>query len=135
MSKSTVTRLFVGAVLAELVGVLVALVAVVAALAAGVVTIGGPAVVTVNGPALGGTVPWLVLAWLAIAGGTLATIASWLGALSNTVQLDDKTWFVVLLVLGLFSLGWVAMVAYVFAGPDGMRPSVARPSVATTPGT
>jgi hypothetical protein len=28
-------------------------------------------------------------------------------------------WFVVLLVLGLVIAGWVAMIAYVLAGPDG----------------
>jgi hypothetical protein len=48
-----------------------------------------------------------------------AIIASWVGALLNTSRLDDKTWFVVLLVLGLVSAGWVAMIAYVLAGPDG----------------
>ena len=41
----------------------------------------------------------------------------------NTAELEDKTWFVVLLVLGLFSFGFVAMLAYVIAGPDGVRRS------------
>ena len=40
----------------------------------------------------------------------------------------DKTWFVLLLVLGILSFGLVAMIAYVIAGPDGTR----RPT-ATTP--
>jgi hypothetical protein len=44
---------------------------------------------------------------------------AWIGALLNTAQLDDKTWFVVLLLLGLFSFGLLAMIAYVIAGPDG----------------
>jgi hypothetical protein len=43
---------------------------------------------------------------------------AWIGALFNTFRLDGKTWFVALLVLCLFSFGWVAMVAYVVAGPD-----------------
>jgi len=47
---------------------------------------------------------------------------SWIGALLNTIQLEDKTWFVLLLVLGLFSFGFVAMIAYVIAGPDGADP-------------
>ncbi len=68
MSKSSVTRLFVGAVLAVVVGVLVAFAAIVAALAGGVVTIGGPAVVTVNGGAFAGTLVWLIIASLAITG-------------------------------------------------------------------
>lgn len=135
MSKSTISRLFVGAVLAVAVGLVVAFAAVVAALAGGVVSIGGPSVVTVNGEAFAGTLPWLLIASLAIGGGAVAAIVSWIGALLNTAQLEDKTWFVALLVLGLVSLGWVAMAAYVFAGPDATRRDAARRVVATMPGT
>ena len=135
MSKSTITRLFVGAILAVAVGLVVALAAAVAALAGGVVTLGGPSVVAVNGEAFAGALPWLFIAALAIAGGALAAIASWIGALLNTVKLEDKTWFIALLVLGLVSLGWVAMAAYLFAGPDATKQDAARPVVATTPGT
>ena len=127
MSKATITRLFVGAVLAVVVGVIVALAAVVAALAAGAVTIGGSDVVTVKGTAIAGNLGWLVIGAVAIGAGGLAAIASWLGALLNTVQLEDKTWFVALLILGLFSLGWIAMAAYILAGPDSARSSVAHP--------
>jgi hypothetical protein len=121
MSKATVTWLFVGAVLAVVVGLLVALVAVIAALAGGAVTIGGPAVITVNGDALAGNLGWLAIGAVAVVARELAAIASWIGALVNTVKLEDKTWFVALLVLGLVSLGWVAMGAYVLAGPDSTR--------------
>jgi hypothetical protein len=48
--------------------------------------------------------------------------------LLNTAELTDKTWFIILLVLGLFSFGLVAMIAYVIAGPDGHR-SPATPQV------
>ena len=44
---------------------------------------------------------------------------SWIGALLNTWQLDSKTWFAVLLLLGIFNLGFFAMIAYLIAGPDG----------------
>jgi hypothetical protein len=134
MSKSAITRLFAGAVVALVVGVLLALVAVVGALAGGVVALGGPAVVTVDGGAIPGTVGWLIVASLAMAGGALAAIVSWIGALMNTVQLEDKTWFLALLVLGLASFGWVAMVAYSLAGPDATEPNPTRPGVAATPG-
>ena len=33
------------------------------------------------------------------------------------------------IVLGLVSLGWIAMIAYVVAGPDGLERSVARPAI------
>ena len=46
-------------------------------------------------------------------------LVSWIGALLNTAQLESKTWFLVLLLLGIFSFGLVAMIAYVVAGPDG----------------
>lgn len=126
MSKSTVTRLFIGAIVAVAVGAVVGVIALVAALAGGVVAIGGPNVVSIDGGAFAGTLPWLVIASLAIAGGAIAALASWVGALLNTYRLDDKTWFVVLLVLGLFSLGWVAMVAYVVAGPDATNADADR---------
>jgi hypothetical protein len=131
MSKSTVTRLFIGAVVAAAVGAIVGVTALVAALAGGVVAIGGPNVISVDGSAFAGTLPWLVIASLGIAGGGIAALASWIGALLNTYRLEDRTWFVVLLVLGLFSLGWVAMVAYVVAGPDGTTRKVNDRGVAT----
>jgi hypothetical protein len=134
MSKSTVTRLFFGAILALAVGIVVAVATLVAAIASGIVAIGGPNVVTVDGEVIAGSLPWLVIAALAFAGGAIAALASWIGALFNTWQLEDKTWFVALLVLGLFSFGWVAMAAYVIAGPDSTTAGVARPGVATTAG-
>ena len=104
-----------------------AIVAIIAALAGGAIVIGGPNVLTVDGGAvrLGAGRPG-VIASLLVAGGTVAALASWIGALFNTARLDDKTWFVLLLVLGLWSFGFVAMVAYVVAGPDS---TVAMPRV------
>jgi hypothetical protein len=67
------------------------------------------------------------IAVLAMVGGTIGGVVAWIGALLNTAQLADKTWFVMLLVLGLFSFGLIAMIAYVFAGPDGTKPEV-RPA-------
>jgi hypothetical protein len=134
MSKATVTRLFLGAIVALIVGFVLALATVVAAIAGGVVVLGGPNVVTVDGEVFAESLPWLLIAALVFAGGTLAAVASWIGALLNTWQLDDKTWFVALLVLGLFSMGWLAMAAYVFAGPDSTSPRDARPGVATASG-
>ena len=44
--------------------------------------------------------------------------STWGGALLNTSHLEDKSWFIALLGLGLVSLGWVAMIAYILKGPD-----------------
>jgi hypothetical protein len=41
----------------------------------------------------------------------------------NTAQLDDKTWFVVLLAAGLLSVGFIAMLIYIIAGPDDRQPA------------
>jgi hypothetical protein len=123
MSKSSITWLFAAAIVAFVAGFVIGLIAIVVALAGGAVTFGGPDVVRVDGVALAGTVVWLSIASLAVAGGSLAALVAWIGALLNTARLDDKTWFLVLLVLGLFSFGWIATIAYVLAGPDSTRPS------------
>ena len=64
-------------------------------------------------------------------------LVSWIGALLNTAELEDKSWFLLLLVLGLLRFGIVAMLAYIVgrarreanggqtAGPRrGVTPSV-----------
>lgn len=53
-------------------------------------------------------------------------VVSWIGALLNSAQVEDKTWFIPLLVLGLLSFGLVAMIAYVITGPDGTQRAAAR---------
>jgi hypothetical protein len=58
-----------------------------------------------------------------------------LGALLNTVRLEDKTWFLGLLMLRLISVGWLAMVAYLLAGPGATSSDAPRRGLATTPGT
>jgi hypothetical protein len=67
-----------------------------------------------------------VISLLAVAGGAIGGVVRWLGAL-NTALLDDKTWFTVLLVLGLFTFGFVGKIAYVIAGPDGLREHLCSP--------
>ena len=119
MSKGTITRLFGAGIAAVVVGIAIRIAAVVAGLANGAVALGGPQGVALNGDALAWSIAALVTASLLISVGTVAAIAAWVGALLNTFRLEDKAWFAVLLVLGLLSLGWVAVIAYVFAGPDG----------------
>ena len=120
MSKITITRLFEAAIAAVVAGIVIGIAAVLAGLANGAVLLGGPQVVALNSGALAWTIGALVVASLVIVTGTVAAVASWIGALFNTSRLDDKTWFAALLLLGLVSLGWVAMIAYVFAGPDSL---------------
>jgi hypothetical protein len=124
MSKTTVDRLFIGAIVAVVAGWVIAIVAIVAALAGGAVAIGGPNVVTIDREAFASALVVLAIAAVLVTGGSVAAVASWVGALLITSRLEDKTWFVVLLVLGLWSFGFVAMIAYVVAGPDGTARAV-----------
>jgi hypothetical protein len=114
MSKPTITRLFVGGMVAVAAGLVLVLAAVWAAFASDLIV----------------TVTLVVVGSLVMIAGAVAAVVSWIGALVNTAQLEDKTWFVSLLVLGLFSAGSLAMVAYVLAGPDGTSPGVPRAGIA-----
>lgn len=122
MTKPTITKLFVGGLTAFVAGVILVLVAVFAALASGVFQMNGPDVTGVNWSGLGWSlVAVVIVGVLAVIGGAIAGLVSWIGALLNTVQLEDKAWFIVLLILGLFSFGFVAMIAYLIAGPDATK--------------
>jgi hypothetical protein len=85
----------------------------------------------VHGRALGDVVALVlvIVGSLAILSGSIAAVVSWIGALLNTWQLQDKMWFTALLALGVLGLGVVGMIAYVVAGPDGtVRPGIAGPA-------
>ena len=119
MPRATVMRLFVGSILAVVAGTIVGFAAVIAGYAGGAFVMDGPDVVGIHGTAASWTmIAVLVIGLLAIVAGAVAGLVSWIGALLNTAQLPDKTWFVVLLVLGIWNLGFIAMLAYAVAGPD-----------------
>ena len=132
-SKRTVTRLFVGAIAAFGAGLVLGIAALWAALATDAIDLGGSHVIDVNGGSGAWSALGLVLLWsLVLLGGTVAAVMSWIGALVNTWQLEDKMWFASLLGLGLLGFGVVAMIAYVVAGPDGtnqdMTPALVSPA-------
>ena len=136
MSKENVTRFFVGGIAAIGAGLVLGFAALWAALASDAIDLGGSDVIDVNGGSGAWTALGLVIVGsLAVLGGTVAAIVSWIAALLNTWQLEDKTWFASLLALGLLGVGVVAMIAYVVAGPDGTKQSVARPDIAGTAST
>ena len=127
MSKLTVTRAFLGSVVAVIAGAVLAFAAVWIAYANGAFVLSGPDVIGVQSTPMAWTIVGLgIVAALAVIAGFIGGLVSWIGALLNTAQLEDKTWFIVLLVLGLLSFGLVAMIAYVIAGPDGAKQSTAR---------
>ena len=131
MSKKNITRLFVGATVAVGAGLVLGIAALWAALASDAIDLGGSDYIDVNGGSGAWTALGLVIVGsLAALGGTIAAVVSWIGALLNTWELEDKMWFGSLLAGGLLGFGVVAMIAYVVAGPDGTKQSVARPGIA-----
>jgi hypothetical protein len=130
MTKATVTRLFIGSVVAAAAGAIVAIVAVWIAIENRVFTMSGQDIVGLQSS----TLTWVlivagVVGVIAVIGGAITGLVAWIGALLNTSQLESKAWFLGLLLLGIFNFGFLAMIAYVIAGPDG-RPSGARTPVA-----
>jgi len=124
MSKVNVVRLFVFAAAAIAAGLVLGVGALSAALASDAITFGGGYAIDVNG----GSGAWIALGLvivgsLLVLAGTVAAVLSWLAALLNTWQLEDKLWFGSLLALGLLGCGAIAMIAYVAAGPDGLIPN------------
>jgi hypothetical protein len=134
MSKATVTRLFIGSGIAIIAGAILSAVSIWLADANDVFVMNGPDVTGVNGSPLAWSLLGLgVVGGLAVAAGVIGGLASWIGALLNTWQLASRAWFVGLLLLGIFNLGFFAMVAYLVAGPDGTASPTRRrlASVAT----
>ena len=125
MTKATVTKLFISSLIAAAAGAVLVLIAVAVASANGVFVMTGPDITGLQESPLAWSLAGLgILGGLAVLGGAIAGFISWIGALLNTSQLQSKTWFLVLLVLGIFNLGFLAMIAYVIAGPDGQpRPA------------
>jgi hypothetical protein len=134
MTKHTVTRIFVGSLLAIAGGLVLTVVAGLLAFANGSVVYSGPDVVGINESAFGwAMIIVAVVGTLAMAGGAIGQFVAWIGAVLNTARLEDKTWFVVVLLLGLFSFGFIAMLIYVIAGPDGTETAKLRGGMPARP--
>jgi hypothetical protein len=118
MSKTAITRLFKIAVAFVVAGAVSGTAVAIWALANGAIAFGGQQFVTVNAGPFAGAIVGFVAASLLTGIGTVAAVVSWVGALANTARLENKTWFTTLLVSGLVSFGWVAMIAYILRGPD-----------------
>jgi hypothetical protein len=123
MSKASVTRLFIVSLLAATSGAAVAIAGIWVAIANDVFVMRGADIVGIQGSALA----WVLLG-VALAGAIISGFVSWIGALLATAQLQRKTWFVGLLVLGICNLGLFGMIAYLAAGPDGRISTPTSPS-------
>jgi hypothetical protein len=124
MTKATITKIFIGSVTAIAGGLVLLAAGVWLAYANGSFIMRGPDVIGIHPSAFTWTMAGLVVVGiLAIIGGALGQFIAWIGAVLNTSRLEDKTWFIVLLVLGLLSFGSIATLVYLIAGPDGTRES------------
>src|SRR5829696_1649312 len=98
MTKSTITRIFVGSLIGIAGGLVLFLTAGMVAYANDVFVMEGPDVVGINGTPYG----WIMITIAAIGilimiGGGIGQLVAWIGAVLNTARLQDKTWFIVLL--------------------------------------
>jgi MFS family permease len=131
MSKATLTRLFIGSLIAVISGTIVAIAAVWVAIANDVFVMAGTDITGIRGSALAWSVLGLgFIGAMAIAAGLIAGIVSWIGTLLHTWRLDSRTWFVALLLLGILNLWFFAMVAYLIAGPDDTIDAAPRTALA-----
>jgi hypothetical protein len=120
MPKATVTRIFLGGLLAVLTGAVLGIAAVGLAIANDVVVLSGDDIVGLRGSLLAWSLLGVaIVAGSAMLGGMIAGVVAWIGAVLNSAQLESKRWFVALMVLGILSVGFLAMIAWVIAGPDG----------------
>ena len=133
MSKATVTRLFIGSLIAIAAGAVLAIAGVWLAVANNVFVMVGSDIVGIQGGALAWTTLGLgAIGGVAIVGALIAGLVAWIGALLNTWQLESKTWFAVLLLTGICNFGFIAMVAYLVAGPDGSATQAPQRSLAVS---
>ncbi len=137
MRKTTVVKFFVSSLIGMAASAVLFIVAGALALGNDVFVMDGPDVVGIKTGVFGWTL--LALAVVAVLGMLAAVTVqfiAWVGAVLNTAQLPDKTWFVVVLAGGLVSLGFLATLAYVIAGPNDEQPaadSLAQPLDSRTP--
>jgi hypothetical protein len=127
MTKSTVTKIFIGSLFAIAGGVVLLAAGLFLAYVNGTFIMRGPDVVGIHPSAFTWSMAAVaIVGILAVIGGALAQFVAWIGAVLNTSRLEDKTWFIVLLVLGLLSFGFIAMIVYLVVGPDGTRQPTKR---------
>jgi hypothetical protein len=122
MTKSLIVKLFWGSLIGLAAGLVLVGVTGVLTISNDIFVMSGPDVTGIRSGVLSWTLlGLLVLAMLILLFAAVAHFVAWIGAVLNTAQLPDKTWCVVLLVVGLLGLVFIATAAFVIAGPDGLK--------------
>lgn len=124
MSRSVIVKWFYGSLIGLAGGLILLSGAGVLALGADILVMDGPDVVGIRSTVSAWTLAGLLgLAVAVLIGSGVAMFVAWIGAVINTASLPDKTWFIVLLVVGLLGMAVFVTIAYVAAGPDGLQPA------------
>jgi hypothetical protein len=126
MTKRQITRTWIGGLVAIAAGLLAAMVGVALMLGIGG-TWSGPHDHVTFTPHYD-SVFWGMVATAAAGGllfiaGAVAQFVAWILAMVVTFRLETKTWFLLLLVLGLIGFQFPVMIAYLVAGPDQGTPA------------
>jgi hypothetical protein len=122
MTRSLIIKLFWGSIIGLVAGLVLMGVTAALAISNDIFVMSGPDVTGIRS----GVLSWTLLGLIALAVFVLllaaaAHFVAWIGAVLNTAHLPDKTWLVVLLVVGLLGFVFIATTAYVVAGPDGLE--------------
>lgn len=121
MSRSVIAKLFYGSLAAIVLAIVLITVAVGLVIATSSLLMDGRDVVGVRAPFGGVLFALAALASLILIVASVAQLVAWVGALIETAALENKTWFVVLLVTGILGLVLVPMLVYLLAEPDPRR--------------
>jgi len=74
-----------------------------------------------------------IIAGFVMIAASIVQLISWIGAILNTWKLPSKGWFAFVLIAGLLSFGYVGMIGYVLAGPDGVAQEEEAAAIAAAP--
>ncbi len=119
MSRRTVQQIFVWTLVGMIAGLVVLVTALIALVANHAFIMDGPDVVGFRATPFTWTMVGIGVAGvLLVIGGAIGQFVAWIGALVRTVELTDKTWFVILLVTGLLGVGLVGMIVYLIAAKE-----------------
>lgn len=145
MTKSLITRVWIGGLAVFAAGIVVAIVGIFLMLAYGgtFTQVADTSNYNFN-PDMNGFF-WVTVGLIAAGGligliGSIVQFVAWVGGLINSYRLPDKAWFFVLLLGGVLSLGFApigfaAMIAYLIAAPDAPAQHGLETPTATKPAT
>jgi hypothetical protein len=111
MTKSMIVTLFWASLIGLVAGLVLMGTTVALAISNDIFVMSGPDVTGIKS----GTLSWTLLGLMGLAVllllfAAVAHFVAWIGAVLNTAHLPDKTWCVVLLVVGLLGLAFIATV-------------------------